>query len=334
MSYDLYLYPRDAAADSDFALYFAGRAHYALSRDGRVAAYQNPGTGVYFEFTYLPSPPARESVRAGDRAAAARQRPRGSIHFNLNYMRPHVFAVEAVDEVAALVHAFHCTIQDDQIEGMGRGPFTREGFVRSWNTGNRFGYKVFQSRVTRKNDPDDLQKGAERQGLLVASSQRIADVWGWNYRLASVQAMLERDGQRVFVPRVAWGQEISSREAVTFVVWGPNVPTVVPGVASHVLVGRGPARTGLLARLIPGARQRAERFLLVERERLLAMAPVRQVKVGGRSFTYCPVGGGVFEDAFYTGLARGSTVHDPAQLVRMVEPDGVLDADIFEELVS
>ncbi len=67
----------------------------------------------------------------------------------MSYFRPHVFGVEAVSEVEALVTAFQCDVQDDQVDGMGTGPFTREGFVRGWNAGNRFEYSVFPRAANR-----------------------------------------------------------------------------------------------------------------------------------------------------------------------------------------
>ncbi|MCB1504172.1 MAG: hypothetical protein KDJ47_04270 [Hyphomicrobiaceae bacterium] len=340
MSYDLYLFPRKAFSRTEFERYFSGRRHYTLESDGD-ASYENRATGVYFAFSFSPAASPEEIAAeiaddpdlASDKEWLA-QRQRVSIFFNMNYVRPHVFGVEAAEEIAAVVKEFSCDVQDDQLDGMGKGPFTREGFARSWNAGNRFGYKVFQSRVPGADAPQQLQQAAEAQGMLVAPSQRIADVWRWNFGIDELQDSLNTKGIDVFVPRVMWGRSLTSvdESPITFVVWGPDVATIFPPEASHALVGSRPVTTGMLSRLRFGRRKSDQQFLLVARERLIAMAPVEHISVGGRKLAFCARGGGSFDPAFYSGLSRGTSAADPKSLVSMVAPDGVLDADIFETL--
>lgn len=338
MSYDLYLFPRGVASRADFERYFGGRRRYTLDGDGG-AAYENPATGVYFSFSYLPPASAADiaaeieaTPEYADDVEWRAHRESASILFNMNYCRPHVFGVEAVDEVAAVVEALHCDIEDDQIDGMGRGPFTRDGFLKGWNAGNRLGYRIFRLDAPEAAGAAELQGAAEQHGMLIAPSQRIADVWVWNSRIEQVQDLLAQRGLDVFVPRVSWGRAARSGDVITFAVWGPDIPTVMPNEASHVLVTLGAKPSGLLARLGLGRRKDAQRCLLVDRVRLLAMAPVERVKAGGRVIEYCPVGGGAFDDAFYAGLSRGTPADDPQSLLRIVSSGGVLDADIFEAL--
>lgn len=340
MSYDLYLFPHGALSNADFFQFFSERRHYKLTDDGE-ACYHNPATGVYFTFSYSPAASAAEIAAeiAEDPELAEdtgwrSDRERVSIFFNMNYVRPHVFGVEAVSEVAAVVEAFACNIRDDQLDGMGRAAFTRDGFVRGWNVGNRFGYQVFHSQVVDATSAEQIQSAAQAQGMLVVPSQRIADVWCWNFRLEQLQDTLSAKEVDVFVPRVMWGRApvTGDPQAITFIVWAPDVPTVFAAEASHVLVGLGQRAGGFLARLGLGRRGGEQRFLLVERERALAMVPVERITVNGRMMTYSPVGGGVFDEAFYAALSRGVPAADPKSLVRIVQPDGVLDADIFETL--
>jgi len=339
MSYDLYLFPREISAAADFENYFTGRRNYEVRGDGRTAHYHNPVTGVYFTFSYLPAASADDLAREIAKSANLANDPdwrahrtRASIHFNMSYFRPHVFGVEAVSEVEALVTAFQCDVQDDQVDGMGTGPFTREGFVRAWNAGNRFDYSVFAAHGEPPAGPEDLMAVAARQGLMVVSSQRIADVWSWNVGQEQIQKMLAGKGLDIFVPRIMWGREIASRtkDAITFVVWGGGVPTVIPGEASHVLVGTPGKPPGLLARFGIGRRRVVPRYLLVDRVRLLGVAPTERVSIKRRELTYCTMGADAFDDAFYEVLGKGWPAANPKSLVDMVPPDGVLDEDIFE----
>lgn len=343
MSYDLYLYPRDVTAVADFKHYFQGRAHYRLSDDGSTAGYENPATGVYFEFSFWPA--ASEAEIAADLekfpdlaedANYARHRRRGYMHFNINYMRPHVFGIEAAPEVAAAVEAFDCEIQDDQLDGMGTGPFTREGFVRGWNAGNRFGYAVLLRQGEAPGSPEEVFAAAARQGLLVAPSQRIADVWTWNFARENVQRALTAKGLDVFVPSVMWGQDIGGADAgaITFAVWGGGIATAIPSEASHVLVGLPTAPQGLLARVGRWRRKAEPQFLLVERARLLGVAPMQRVVLKGRDLSYCAMDAEAFDSAFCDVLGKGRPAADAKSLVRLVRSDSVLDEDVLETLLE
>jgi hypothetical protein len=64
------------------------------------------------------------------------------LSFNINYIRPHFFGLEAEPELAALIEHFSFLIDDPQRQGMGRGKYSREGFLRGWNAGNLLGYIV------------------------------------------------------------------------------------------------------------------------------------------------------------------------------------------------
>jgi hypothetical protein len=118
MSYDLY-FTNPRISKEEFLTYFRGRPNYELS--DLQAVYQNEDTGVYFIFDYEES--GTDSVAS----------------FNLNYYRPHVFGLEAADELSAFIDSFGFAIHDSQIEGMADGAFSKEGFLKGWNAGNEFG---------------------------------------------------------------------------------------------------------------------------------------------------------------------------------------------------
>src|SRR5579872_2020750 len=120
MSYDLYFRSRSAAAASpDFPAWFRAREHYQVNQ--AHAVYFNRRTGVYFEFCY------NEEFDEADGGTQS-EKPLLPVSFNLNFVRPHTFALEAEPEVAQFVKHFDLTVLDPQIDGMGEGDYSSEGF--------------------------------------------------------------------------------------------------------------------------------------------------------------------------------------------------------------
>ncbi len=121
MGYELYLHgaPGESLRQGDFEFHFAERRFYA--RDDEVTfAYSNHFTGVDFRFEII--------------ALEGRLGP--VVCFAMNVFRPGFFALEAELEVAAFLAHFGFDIDDPQTEGMRAGPYTREGFLKSWNGSN------------------------------------------------------------------------------------------------------------------------------------------------------------------------------------------------------
>ena len=119
MSYDLFLSagPGKKLSKKTFSDYFGQRARYNVG-DGQ-AIYQNEDTGVYFIFD---------------------EPEDGIVAFNLNYLRPHVFGLEAALELEQFSEAFAATVGDPQgfmEEGAG---FQTELFLQGWNEGNQMAY--------------------------------------------------------------------------------------------------------------------------------------------------------------------------------------------------
>src|SRR5699024_5495930 len=142
MSYDLY-FTKPKISQEEFETYFRARDHYTVSE--LQAVYQNKDTGIYFNFffNHEPQKEEHEDSEAIDCTAT----------FNLHFYRPHVFGLEAAEQVSAFIDHFNLAILDPQIEGMGDSPFSRKGFVQGWNHGNEFGYSAI---LKGENVPDQI----------------------------------------------------------------------------------------------------------------------------------------------------------------------------------
>lgn len=344
MSYDLYIVPQARFGIEQFAAYFQGRSCYSASNDGGEVYYRNEETGVYFSFAFVPprseaelrSEIEIEPERAEDTQWLAQQR-QPHVYFNMNFMRPHVFGIEAEPEVDSFIRAFRSTISDPQNEGMDGGPYSRAGFLRGWNAGNRFGYQVVLLHNERPVSHETLEGAVRKFGCVVAPSQDIADVWSWNFHIDQNQSAVEAKGHDVFVPKVVWGNERESQALIRVVIWRAGVATIFPGEASHVLIGREAKPGRFSARFGFGKRAKAvgEQYLLVRREDLMEVLPKKaHVHVNERDMIYCPARASAFNEVFWNRFGRLQSTSDPSSLIELVSPDSVLDADIFDALLS
>ncbi|QDT46132.1 hypothetical protein Pan258_01490 [Symmachiella dynata] len=202
MSFDLFLNSeRSPLTENQFKEYFSERDHYTI--DGSQAFYENRDTGVYFYFEYDADDP-------------------NSIAFNLNYFRPHFFGIEAAPEVADLILEFDLSIDDPQAEGMGDGPFSIEGFLRSWNAGNRFGYKAVLSSEPRPETH-------------VYPTQELQRIWNWNFNRYHLQ---DKAGEDHFVPLIMFTK--GHNQARTYIVWPHTCPIYMPKADDVVVIRKKP----------------------------------------------------------------------------------------------
>jgi hypothetical protein len=205
MSYDLY-FTSPRITHSQFHAFFTARQHYQLSESR--ACYQNENTGVYFMINL------NEDTEDDPEAVQS------TASLNLNYYRPHVFGLEAVDEIQAFVEHFGFSIYDPQSEGVGDGPFSKEGFLKGWNHGNEIGYSAILN-----------SENAPRQ-VFSYSSDGLESIWRWNMKKRSNQEFLSEDR---FVPCIFF-MEIGGR-ASSVAVWPDAISELIPHV-DFLLIGR------------------------------------------------------------------------------------------------
>jgi hypothetical protein len=119
MSYSLELYFEPAVRRERALAHFGARRRFSMKNDDVV--YENRDTGVYF-FMRLRS--ARKLFRSSIVSA----------EFEINYCRPSYFGIEAEKVLSDFVAVFQPRIEDPQIQGMGEGPYSGEGFLSGWNS--------------------------------------------------------------------------------------------------------------------------------------------------------------------------------------------------------
>ncbi len=250
MSHDLYFRSRspDTANPHDFAAWFRPREHYQVN--DAHAVYFNRRTGVSFEFRY------NEEFDEAD-GGARDDRPLLPVAFNLNYVRPHVFALEAEPEVAEFVRQFDLAVLDPQPEGMGEGEYTAEGFLRGWNAGNEFA-----CRAARSQSPD--------QPFPMLPARRIEQIWRWNF---DTDRRRREIGSRLYVPTIllcAFEGRVQSA-----VAWARGVPILLPDVDLCLVSAKGSLLWHLVLRLV--GKPLGGTILLTRTELELILANFKQV---------------------------------------------------------
>lgn len=198
MSYDLY-FTSPRITLEEFRSYFAERPNYELNNN--QVLYENEDTGVYFGFDHNAEPPDDEDD------------VEHSVVFNLNFYRPHYFALEAEPEVSSFVRHFDCSIHDPQNEGMGDGSYSTEGFLKGWNHGNEFGYSAI---LGGENAPDSVFSRA---------TDELEGIWRWNFLRNERNDSIGKD---IFIPRIMFAMIDGALRS--FCIWPDAISTLIPQV--------------------------------------------------------------------------------------------------------
>jgi hypothetical protein len=215
MSFDLTLFPRAGQPPLDRAAFLNSFDDENLhEQNDNTVNYDNRDTGVYFRFTWYAG-----AAEADKHEGTAREQP--YVHFNMNYNRPHTFGLEAVRVLEQVIANFDLVVSDPQRDGMGEGEFTPAGFLRSWNSGNRFAFSAL--RQLRAQGEMSLQANLSLPMALNAA------YWRWNYfrkELCDDLCDLELIG--VYVPPVWFCRE--GDQVKSFALYPNLVPSALPRV--------------------------------------------------------------------------------------------------------
>ncbi len=222
MSYDLY-FTEPPITLPQFKSYFAGRNHYKI--ENNHAWYENEDTGVYFNFNY------RDKSETFAETAESIESPAGNLTFNMNFYRPHFFALEAEPEISNLINHFGLKVHDPQIHGMGEEPYTREGFLLGWNHGNEISYSAILHSDKPPVEINHLPGNA------------LETFWQWNY---TKQATQHTVGTEIFVPKIMFVRLEGS--LLSAVVWPDGISALVPQVDMFIIPRQKLAPRRLLKR--------------------------------------------------------------------------------------
>jgi hypothetical protein len=308
MSHDLLLHTKSGKpplTPADFDAYFRERKNYKL--DKGEAAYFNQDTGVYFSFNY--SQPKSDKADPEETKSA----PRDYVAFHMNYFRPELFALEADIELRGFVEHFDTVVDDPQAQGMTEGVYSTGGFLRSWNSGNRFAHHAILS----------MEKGPG--ALHTYPAARSKNYWRWNYQRNELCERIfdDGDGYDVFVPTVMF-LDLAGK-VQSFAIWPDALPTAVPAV-DVVLIIRKEFAVNVAGQMGELALAEWAQFLRVTKDFELVsdaeQTPVDYVLLNYDSAEAAP--------AELVEFIRAQPVH--GDKLRNVAVDKILDAELIREL--
>ncbi len=292
MSYDLYLRPDAFDADA-IRRWFKARPNFDVKAE--QVRYANPETGVSWSF----------HIDEATDAAEGDEGPGGpSVAFNMNYFRPHTFALEAEPEVAAFLARFPSRIDDPQ--RMGDGPYAREGFIEGWNDGNRSTFAIAAKR------------NMERP--LSADTARVEAAWAWNYGRARLQA---EAGENLFVPKIVWLQPGAGAGPEPAITWTFGVATLIPeSLITRVVLVRQ-ERPKLLKMFARNPDPKFE-YKLLGVESGIRIAGIERGEIDGQPALFTPATGPLEMQALFSGAWS-------APDFQLLGPEAVFGTDLVHE---
>lgn len=213
MSYDLLFHSRNSEQRISLEQvhnYFAGRANYNVS--DQQAIYENEYTGVYF------------IVDMGDPFSGDDLPETGHDYvwvpaaLNVNYLRPHVFGLEAEIEISAFVKHFDLLVYDFQSEETGNSEYSREDFLQAYGYGNMMSYGAYLK------EPEIAGKAH------FLTTEKLESTWRWNY---DAKRFNDELGPDIYVSRINY---LDVDGAIrTAVMWADGVPSILPDVEIIIL---------------------------------------------------------------------------------------------------
>ena len=209
MSFDLYFYTKKGrtVSEKQFDAYLTDKG---CSREGDVSQwlYGNDATGVYFSFQMEEENSTPDDIETFE-SFADFENTRFS--FNINFIRPNFFGLEAFPFVERLMSDLDLYALDPQCptDPDNPGRKTADEYQAEWSKPNlNFSAEYF----------DELE-------LIYFPLEKSDDYWRYNFQKDGFQ---ERLGDDYFVPSLILTRRATGGEAVTLSTWTEHIPNVFP----------------------------------------------------------------------------------------------------------
>ncbi|MDA8233952.1 MAG: hypothetical protein M0Z31_03935 [Clostridia bacterium] len=212
MSYDLYFCRRqnDPLTKEELIDYFNNCPHYQVleGEQGDLQFwYENEDTEVYFSFDFCISNEEQENTV-----------PEGfydtGLSFNINFLRPTFFALEAMPLIEETAKKFDLLVIDPQDHEIGGNSWPKEckadELVTTWEKSNVFAIERINSQG------EDLLHMPKEKSLLL-----------WNY-LKEKNTFQDKLGDEVFVPQIFLIQREGEKDLHRVITWTQAIPQIFP----------------------------------------------------------------------------------------------------------
>ena len=237
MSYDIYFYKSKGAniSETQITNYLTDNL---VSKDENSYQwfYENQDTGLYFSFDQNEPEDDPESIELCE---SFPDFDNTHFSFNLNFMRPSFFGLEAFQFVEQFIKDLDLSILNPQMGSDPSKPTKKELFenwseTNLWASADRF---------------DEL-------GCSYLNTNKANEIWNYNFNKKRLQTKL---GEQYFVPKMFFFKTKKTNEVITVSSWTEHIPNVIP-----------PADYFLLTRQYKKMFRRVKDNILVSRQTLLS----------------------------------------------------------------
>ena len=214
MSYDLYFYKQksDKLTETQIADYLTENL-VPVSESGSQWFFENEDTEVYYSFDRNEPYKDEESIELYESFADF---DNTSFSFNLNFMRPCFFGLEAFEFVEHLLEDLNLFVLDPQSGSETPHKPTKEELFNIWNHTN-------------------LQACAhhfEELNCVFMPIEKSNKVWEYNSSRKNLQ---EKLGDGYFVPKLFFFKTKKHNKAFTLTLWTEHIPMVIPDAEYFLL---------------------------------------------------------------------------------------------------
>lgn len=216
MSYDLNFYKKKDSLLTEIDIANFLTQHLVKIDEGDSQwFFENPDTGVYYSFDQNEPADDAESIELFD---SFLEFTHTNFSFNLNFMRPAFFGLEAFMFVERLIKDLDLYVLNPQ--GDLDIPYkpTNGSLFENWN----------QTNLRASADHFD------ELGCSYIPIDKSNAVWEYNFNRAKLQSEL---GDSYFVPKIFFIKTLKDNSVLTLATWTEHIPSVIPP-ADYFLLGR------------------------------------------------------------------------------------------------
>ncbi len=218
MSFDLYFYTRkECKVDPTEIEAYLLKNGCVREDEFPQWVYENDDTNVYFVFERQPENDDPEDIEIFE---SFNEFDNTGLTFNLNFIRPNFFGLEAFPYVERFMKEFGLYALNLQSKSDPDNPLRQsaEEYYSDWSKHNlNFSSEYF----------DDLE-------LLHFPLEISNDYWRYNFHRNELQVLL---GDDYFVPTLILAREASTGRPITISTWTEHIPNVFP-TADYFLLNR------------------------------------------------------------------------------------------------
>ncbi len=207
MSYDLYFYKQKGTnlSENQIAKYLTDNL-VSVNENANQWFYENEDTEVYYSFDQNEPEDDPESIELYE---SFTDFDNTHFSFNLNFMRPSFFGLEAFQFIEKLLTDLNLFVLNPQADFENPYKPTKNELFDNWNKTNLWA-------------SIDHFKEMESSYLQADKSNEI---WDYNFNRSRLQKQL---GEQYFVPKIFFFKTKKSNEVVTVTTWTEHIPIVIP----------------------------------------------------------------------------------------------------------